>query len=201
MAACWNVSWPSTRSSLPDSVGLSCWPKMSPGSRRSAGRTSPSHAAQSAPLGIFRARAARRGVLAGDQPGGARAPSARINELPACPGRSVLRLSRIRAVLCRPCTRKARSRTISSTLKPTMPPPVSFRSQRGWCAMSTPPGLSSTASLEDVTTARKQEAGREALIEKLQASLLFLHEPLANLGRDVVICDTGYQHRAACRGR
>ncbi len=42
--------------------------------------------------------------------------------------------------------------------------------------------------LEDVTTTRKQEAGREAQIEKLQASLLFLHEPLANLGREVVIC-------------
>jgi signal-transduction protein with cAMP-binding, CBS, and nucleotidyltransferase domain/predicted metal-dependent phosphoesterase TrpH/PAS domain-containing protein len=42
--------------------------------------------------------------------------------------------------------------------------------------------------LEDVTTARKQEAGREALIEKLQASLLFLHEPLTTLGRDVLIC-------------
>ena len=44
-------------------------------------------------------------------------------------------------------------------------------------------------ALEDVTTARKQEASREALIEKLQASLLFLHEPITSLGRDVVICD------------
>ncbi len=43
--------------------------------------------------------------------------------------------------------------------------------------------------LEDITTVRKQEASREALIEKLQASLLFLHEPIASLGRDVVICD------------
>ncbi|MDO9302987.1 MAG: DUF294 nucleotidyltransferase-like domain-containing protein, partial [Anaerolineales bacterium] len=44
-------------------------------------------------------------------------------------------------------------------------------------------------ALEDVTTVRKQEASREALIEKLQASLLFLHEPITSLGRDVVICD------------
>ncbi len=43
--------------------------------------------------------------------------------------------------------------------------------------------------LEDVTAARKQEAEREALIEKYQTSLLFLHEPIASLGRDVVICD------------
>lgn len=43
--------------------------------------------------------------------------------------------------------------------------------------------------LEDVTSARRQEAGREALIERLQASLLFLHEPIANLGRDVLVCE------------
>ncbi len=43
--------------------------------------------------------------------------------------------------------------------------------------------------LEDVTFARKQEAAREALIERLQASLLFLHEPITNLGRDVLICE------------
>ncbi len=43
--------------------------------------------------------------------------------------------------------------------------------------------------LEDVTADRKREAGREALIEKLQTSLLFLHEPITHLGRDTVICD------------
>lgn len=42
--------------------------------------------------------------------------------------------------------------------------------------------------LEDVTATRKLEAEREALIEKLQASLLFLHEPVANLGREVLVC-------------
>lgn len=42
--------------------------------------------------------------------------------------------------------------------------------------------------LEDVTAARKQEAGREVLVEKLQTSLLFLHEPITSLGRAVVIC-------------
>ena len=43
-------------------------------------------------------------------------------------------------------------------------------------------------SLEDVSTVRRHEAEREALIEKLQTSLLFLHEPIANLGRDIVTC-------------
>ena len=43
--------------------------------------------------------------------------------------------------------------------------------------------------LEDVTTARKQEAEREALIVKYQSSLLFLHEPVSSLGREAVVCD------------
>ncbi|MCC7208809.1 MAG: cache domain-containing protein [Anaerolineae bacterium] len=42
--------------------------------------------------------------------------------------------------------------------------------------------------LQDVTTARKQAAGREAEIDRLQSSLLFLHEPIARLGRETVIC-------------
>ena len=44
-------------------------------------------------------------------------------------------------------------------------------------------------TLRDVTNERKQEIIREALTEKLQASLLFLHEPLSRLGHDVLICD------------
>lgn len=43
--------------------------------------------------------------------------------------------------------------------------------------------------LVDVTAARHEEAGREALIEKLQASLLFLHEPIAGLGQDAPVVD------------
>jgi PAS domain S-box-containing protein len=45
--------------------------------------------------------------------------------------------------------------------------------------------------LEDVSTVHRHEAEREALIEKLQTSLLFLHEPIANLGRDSVVCGMG----------
>ena len=52
--------------------------------------------------------------------------------------------------------------------------------------------------LTDVTAARNQAAGRDALIAKLQASLLFLHEPIANLGRDAVVVglDTDIGHVA-----
>jgi PAS domain S-box-containing protein len=43
--------------------------------------------------------------------------------------------------------------------------------------------------LEDVTKQHKREAETEAALEKLQTSLLFLHEGLDTLGRDVLICD------------
>jgi CBS domain-containing protein len=42
--------------------------------------------------------------------------------------------------------------------------------------------------LVDVTNSHQKETEREALIEKLQTTLLFLHEPIAHLGRDVVVC-------------
>jgi PAS domain S-box-containing protein len=43
--------------------------------------------------------------------------------------------------------------------------------------------------LQDVTAARKAEAERAELVERLQASLLFLHEPVGRLGRDAFTCD------------
>jgi CBS domain-containing protein len=42
--------------------------------------------------------------------------------------------------------------------------------------------------IQEVTAARKREAEREALIEKMQTSLLFLHEPVGHLGRQVITC-------------
>ena len=44
-------------------------------------------------------------------------------------------------------------------------------------------------TLQDVTEIRKKEIARDALIERLQASLLFLHQPITNLGRTVVVAD------------
>ena len=40
--------------------------------------------------------------------------------------------------------------------------------------------------LVDVTEARKAAAGRDALIERLQASLLFLHEPIAAVAQEAI---------------
>lgn len=45
--------------------------------------------------------------------------------------------------------------------------------------------------IEDVTHANKQEIERQTLIQKLQASLLFLHEPVSSLGQEPLICDMG----------
>ncbi|HSM23240.1 MAG TPA: DUF294 nucleotidyltransferase-like domain-containing protein, partial [Anaerolineaceae bacterium] len=45
--------------------------------------------------------------------------------------------------------------------------------------------------IDDITLTHKQEVERETLIEKLQASLLFLHEPVSSLGHDALICDMG----------
>ncbi len=44
-------------------------------------------------------------------------------------------------------------------------------------------------TLQDVTEQHRGELERGKLVEKLQASLLFLHEPLSRLGRNVLISD------------
>jgi len=46
-----------------------------------------------------------------------------------------------------------------------------------------------TGLLKDITHTQKILAEREALINKLQSSLLFFHEPLSKFDRQVVICD------------
>ncbi len=48
--------------------------------------------------------------------------------------------------------------------------------------------LYTSGIMQDITNKHKNEAEQEALIQKLQTSLLFLHEPISNLGRDVVLC-------------
>ncbi len=44
-------------------------------------------------------------------------------------------------------------------------------------------------TLLDVSEIHKEEVERQALIERLQASLLFLHSPIIQLGHDALICD------------
>lgn len=154
------------------------------------------NASQSAPIGIFRARAARRGVFLEINPiGQSLLPHFYTEEVsqPALADffsepseyeqvfQALLTDGEITNHVFHVETKDATARFIS----------LSARLERD--ERHNPAFF--TGILEDVTTARKQEAGREALIDKLQTSLLFLHEPLANLGRDVVVCkmDTSIQ--------
>jgi CBS domain-containing protein len=143
-----------------------------------------SHAAQTAPVGIFRARAARRAALLEMNPA-ARALFA--TSQPALADlfsdaaefetffQTLQSGGEIKNQLIHLETSDAATRFLS----------ISARLAReAGGQTSYIDGI-----LEDVTAARKQEAGREALIERLQASLLFLHEPITNLGRDAVICE------------
>jgi len=145
-----------------------------------------SHAAQAAPVGIFRARAARRATLLEMNPA-ARALVAHLdNSQPALADlfsdpaefetlfQTLQRGGEVKNHLLHLETSDATARFLSLSAR-------LVRDERN-------PAAYIDGILEDVTDARKQEAGREALIEKLQASLLFLHEPIANLGRDVVVC-------------
>ena len=155
-----------------------------------------SHAAQAVPLGIFRARAARRAILLEMNPA-ARSLVAHIdNPQPALADlfsdstefeALLLTLQNggeVKNHLIHLETSDATTRFLSLSAR-------LVRDERNHTAYI-------DGILEDVTTARKLEAGREALIEKLQASLLFLHEPITSLGRDALICgmDTSIEQLA-----
>ncbi|RPH59773.1 MAG: PAS domain-containing protein, partial [Chloroflexi bacterium] len=151
-----------------------------------------SHAAQAAPLGIFRARAARRATLvemnpaaraffSQSRPEHAGLAQPALADLFTDPAefetlfQTLLDGNEVRQHLIHLETSDASTRFLSLSARLT-------REAGGQNAMI-------DGILEDVTAARKQEAAREALIERLQASLLFLHEPIANLGRDAVVCE------------
>jgi PAS domain S-box-containing protein len=145
-----------------------------------------SHAAQSLPVGVFRARAARRAILLEMNPA-ARVLIAHIDS--AQPALADLftdsaefdalfqilqTAGKVENHIIHLENSDAAARFFALTAR-------LVRDERNHPAYI-------DGILEDVTTARKQEAGREALIEKLQASLLFLHEPVSSLGHDVLVC-------------
>ena len=154
------------------------------------------HAFQTAPIGLFRARAARRGVfLEINSIGRSLLAASSNNEISQQAladlfsdqteynqvFHTILTDGEITNYILHIETSDAISRFISLTAR-------LINDEHNHPAYIT--GL-----LEDVTVARKAESGREALIEKLQTSLLFLHEPLESIGRDVVVCrmDTSIQ--------
>jgi len=156
-----------------------------------------SHAAQSAPVGVFRARAVRRatflemntaarsliGKLESQQPG--------LADLFSDPSefdgfvRALQEDGKVDEYIIHQETRDATARLLCVSVRLVH----DDRNQPAYM----------DGVLFDVTNARKQEAVREALIEKLQASLLFLHQPIASVGREVVICslDTSIEQLAS----
>ncbi len=150
-----------------------------------------SHAAQAAPVGIFRARAARRATLIEMNPAARALLSPVSNPQPALADlfsdpaefdalfQSLQTGGEVRRHIVHLETSEAATRLLSLSARLARDPQADSAYIDG--------------ILEDVTDARKQETVREALIEKLQASLLFLHQPIAHLGRDALICgmDTG----------
>jgi PAS domain S-box-containing protein len=144
------------------------------------------HAAQTAPIGIFRARAARRAALI-EMNATARAmlapfagPQPALGDLFSDPAEfeSVFQTLQTAGVIADHVihieTSDAAARFLSLSAQ--------------WVRDESAHTAYIDGILVDVTTSRKREAGREALIEKYQASLLFLHQPLATLGRDIVVC-------------
>ncbi len=155
-------------------------------------------ATQAAPVGIFRGRAARRGVFVELNPAArdllpqgfpAEGSQPALADFFADPTefeqvlQKLLSEGEIKNYILQVVTRQAaRSLSLSMRL---------VRDEHQHPAYID--GL-----VEDVTTEIKQKAEREALIDKLQASFLFLHEPIANLGRDVLVCrmDTSIEQLA-----
>lgn len=153
-----------------------------------------SHAAQSAPVGIFRARAARRATLLEMNPT-ARSFLSHIDNLrpaladlfsDASEFEELFQIlqsgEEVNNHIIHLETSDAAARFLSLSAK-------LVRDEKNQAAFI-------DGILIDITETRKREAGREALIEKLQTSLLFLHQPIASLGREVLICDmhTSVEH-------
>jgi PAS domain S-box-containing protein len=146
-------------------------------------------AVQSAPVGIFRARPARRGVFL-ELNLTARAFLAYLklpeNSQPALADLffdvsefeqllgNLLAGGQVEDHILHIESSSAEARFLSLTA-------VLIRDEQGQPAYIS--GL-----LADVTDARKLEIERETQIEKLQSSLLFLHQPLSTLGREAVVC-------------
>lgn len=145
------------------------------------------HAAMSIPVGVFRARAARRGVLVEYNPTTKIFFNANENEqlnladLFADPDEFDAFLETI-------LTQGSVDRHIIYFANRFAP--VRILSISGRLVSDDHDGYSYIDGvIEDVTEEKKQENEREALIEKMQTSLLFFHEPISSLGRDALICD------------
>ena len=165
----------------------------------SSGQDGLGFAARLARVGIFRARALRRGVFLEINQTGSELLSRIVFETNQQPSladlfstpadyqqffQSLLKEEELSGYLVYLETRDANARLVSLSARL-----VKDENQQ--------PDLI-VGFLEDVTARHRQEAEAQATIEKLQTSLLFLHESLDKLGREVVICkmDTSIEQLA-----
>jgi PAS domain S-box-containing protein len=145
------------------------------------------HAALSIPVGVFRARAVRKGVLVEYNPTTHLIFNAEDNEQ--------LNLADLfsdpeefDAFLEKILTQGAVDRYIVYLANRFAP--ARILSISGRLVHNDHDGFSYIDGvIQDVTLEMKHENEREALIEKMQTSLLFFHEPISSLGRDALICD------------
>ena len=147
------------------------------------------HAALAAPIGIFRARASRKAVFLELNQSAQTLLSEITQEQPALADlfqeadefEEFLRVlhdnGKVEKFIIHRAGKDLSARTLS----------ISARMVQDLLEQST----YIDGVIEDITIRYKQETGRETIIQKLQASLLFLHEPVASLGREVLVCDMG----------
>ncbi len=138
--------------------------------------------AQAAPVGIFRARTARRGALLEFN------PAARAF-FPAEGQPALADLFSDAAEYETLLKNLSTSAIFSHTLHIETPDAAARFIALTARLVHEGDNLVIVGTLQDITAQRRHEAAREALIEKLQASLLFLHEPLTRLGRDALVCE------------
>ena len=147
-------------------------------------------AAHGAPLGIFRARAARRGVILEMNAAGrallhnllpAETAQPALADLFSDPAEyeTLLQRLHIEAGISHHTLHIADSQAAARFLSLSA---RLVRDEHGHPAYI-------DGVIEDISAARRQEMSREALIERLQTSLLFLHEPLRLLGHDAMLCN------------
>lgn len=156
--------------------------------------------AQSAPIGLFRARAARRGVFLELNPAAqallSSASTAEDAQLALADlfddaaayeafTDQLQRAGAAEGIVLHLETVDARARILSLSATLT-------RDERNQPA-------NIDGSIRDITQDAKQDAEREAMIERLQTSLLFLHEPVRQASHDAVMCalDTPIHRLAA----
>ncbi|PKO05233.1 MAG: hypothetical protein CVU41_13230 [Chloroflexi bacterium HGW-Chloroflexi-3] len=147
------------------------------------------HAAQEAPVGIFRSRAVRRAVFLELNQSARQLLTHITHDQPALADlfveveafeefQQILQsMGKVENFVIHSAGKDLNTRTLSISAQLVQDPINQLTYVDG--------------VIDEITHTHKQEIERETLIQKLQSSLLFLHEPVSSLGYDALICDMG----------